>query len=106
MLLRHTIIGQTNQGRIQSWNLGGPLLSFQVKSFLALLFAIENIAVWGGGGLKLAYDMAKIILNRTRTKIRPEIAQEQFGFVARKGTTNAIYIYIYIKNNYRKIIEV
>ena len=34
----------------------------------------------------------RIILNRTRTKIGPEIAQEQCGFVAGKGTTNAIYI--------------
>ena len=31
-------------------------------------------------------------MNRTRNKTRPEIAQEQCGFVEGKGTTNAIYI--------------
>ena len=34
--------------------------------------------------------LRRIILNRTRTKIRPEIAQEQCGFVAGKGTRNTI----------------
>ena len=36
--------------------------------------------------------LLRIILNRTRNKTGPEIAQEQCGFVAGKGTTNAIYI--------------
>ena len=36
--------------------------------------------------------LLRIILNRTRTKTGPEIAQEQCGFVAGKGTTNAIYV--------------
>ena len=36
--------------------------------------------------------LLRIILNRTMTNIGPEIAQEQCGFSARKGTTNTIYI--------------
>ena len=35
------------EGRIQSWTLGGLYSLFHVKSFLALLFTIGNIAVWG-----------------------------------------------------------
>ena len=39
-----------NQGRIHSWTLGGDFLFFHVRSFLTLLFAIGNIAIWGGHG--------------------------------------------------------
>ena len=36
-----------NQGRIQSWTLGGGRnCLFQMKGFLTLLFAIGNIAAW------------------------------------------------------------
>ena len=35
--------------------------------------------------------LLRIIMNRTRNKIRPGIAQEQCGFVEGKGTANAIY---------------
>ena len=36
--------------------------------------------------------LLRIIMNRTRNKTRPEIAQEQCCFAEGKGTTNAIYI--------------
>ena len=32
-----------------------------------------------------------MITERIRSRIRPEIAEEQFGFVANSGTTNAIF---------------
>ena len=35
--------------------------------------------------------LLKILMARLRNKIRPEISETQFGFVADKGTTNAIY---------------
>ena len=35
--------------------------------------------------------LLRVILSRVRSKIRPEISEEQFGFVAWKGTQNAIY---------------
>ncbi|GFN88081.1 endonuclease-reverse transcriptase [Plakobranchus ocellatus] len=36
--------------------------------------------------------LLKIIMLRIRNKIKPEIAEEQCGFVENKGTSNAIYI--------------
>ena len=38
-----------SHGQIQSWTFfgGGVLLSFACESFLILLFAIGNIAIWG-----------------------------------------------------------
>ena len=45
--------------------------------------------------ISIINHIAKIILKvtteRIRSKIRPEIAEEQFGFVANSGTTNAIF---------------
>ena len=35
--------------------------------------------------------LLKILMARLRNKIRPEISEAQFGFVANKGTTNAIF---------------
>ena len=35
--------------------------------------------------------LLRIIMRRTRQKIKEEIADEQFGFVEGKGTQNAIY---------------
>ena len=35
--------------------------------------------------------LLKILMARLRNKIRPEISETQFGFVANKGTTNAIF---------------
>ena len=35
--------------------------------------------------------LLRIIMMRVRNKIKPEIADEQCGFVKRKGTTNAFY---------------
>ena len=34
----------------------------------------------------------KVILNRIKQKLKPEIAEEQYGFVKGKGTRNAIFI--------------
>ena len=36
--------------------------------------------------------LLRIIMMRVRNKIRPEIAEEQCGFVEGKGTTNAVYM--------------
>ena len=36
--------------------------------------------------------LLRVIMMRVRNKIRPEMAEEQCGFVEGKGTTNAIYI--------------
>ena len=48
--------------------------------------------------ISLMSHITKILLNilmaRMRNKITPEIAEEQFGFVKDKGTTNAIYMII------------
>ena len=41
---------------------------------------------------QLGKIVLRIILNRIRNKIRPEISEEQYGFVKGKGTTNAIFI--------------
>ena len=35
--------------------------------------------------------MLRVILKRVRSKIQPEISEEQFGFVSGKGTRNAIF---------------
>ncbi|GFR64254.1 RNA-directed DNA polymerase from mobile element jockey-like [Elysia marginata] len=35
--------------------------------------------------------LLKIVLTTIRSKIKPEISETQFGFVANKGTTNAIF---------------
>ena len=35
--------------------------------------------------------MLRVILRRIRAKLRPQISQQQFGFVAGKGTRNAIF---------------
>ncbi|GFR82060.1 endonuclease-reverse transcriptase [Elysia marginata] len=35
--------------------------------------------------------LLKILLTRIRSKIKPDISETQFGFVANKGTTNAIF---------------
>jgi len=35
--------------------------------------------------------LLRILMERIRTKLRPEISETQFGFVADKGTTNAIF---------------
>ena len=35
--------------------------------------------------------LLRVILKRIRSKISPEISEQQFGFVAGKGTANAIY---------------
>ena len=35
--------------------------------------------------------LLRVILNRIRAKIRPQISEEQFGFVAGKGTSNALF---------------
>ena len=39
----------------------------------------------------IAKIILRVITERIRSKIRPEIAEEQFGFVANSGTTNAIF---------------
>ena len=41
---------------------------------------------------QLGKIVLRVILNRIRSKIRPEIAEEQYGFVKGKGTTNAIFL--------------
>ena len=35
--------------------------------------------------------LLRVILKRIRAKIRPQISDEQFGFVARKGKSNALF---------------
>ena len=35
--------------------------------------------------------LLRVILKRIRSKIRPQISDEQFGFVAEKGTSNALF---------------
>ena len=35
--------------------------------------------------------LLRIILNRMKNKIKPEISEEQFGFQEGKGTANAIF---------------
>jgi len=40
-------------------------------------------------GVKL---LLTIIINRIRSKLRPEIAEEQFSFMAEKGTRNTIFV--------------
>ncbi|GFR66969.1 hypothetical protein ElyMa_003694800 [Elysia marginata] len=35
--------------------------------------------------------LLRVVMIRIRSKIKPEIADEQYGFVEAKGTTNAIY---------------
>ena len=35
--------------------------------------------------------LLRILMERIRTKVRPEISESQFGFVADRGTTNAIF---------------
>ena len=35
--------------------------------------------------------LLRVLLGRIRTKIRPQISDEQFGFVSGKGTSNAIF---------------
>ena len=51
MLISDVFIGGGGQGWIQSWTLKGPsdlfYCLFHVRSFLTLLFAIGNIAIWG-----------------------------------------------------------
>ena len=37
--------------------------------------------------------LLRVLLKRLRAKIRPEIADEQFGFVAEKGTANALFTF-------------
>ena len=39
---------------------------------------------------RLTKILLQVILKRIRTKIRPEMSEEQFGFVSGKGTRNAI----------------
>ena len=39
----------------------------------------------------------RIFLNRIRSRIRPEIAEEQYGFRKGKGTANAIFIFIMLR---------
>ena len=46
----------------------------------------------------------KVITERIRNKIRPEIAEEQFGFVANSGTTNAIFTLNRIHFFYKKTV--
>ena len=41
---------------------------------------------------QLGKIVLRIILNRIRNKIRPEIPEEQYGFVKGKGTANAIFL--------------
>ena len=41
---------------------------------------------------QLGKIILRVILNRIRNKIRPEIAEEQYGFVKGKGTANAIFL--------------
>ena len=41
---------------------------------------------------QLGKIILRVILNRIRSKIRPEIAEEQYGFVKGKGTANAIFL--------------
>ena len=41
---------------------------------------------------QLGKIVLRVILNRVRNKIRPEIPEEQYGFVKGKGTTNAIFL--------------
>ena len=41
---------------------------------------------------QLGKVVLRVILNRVRNKIRPEIPEEQYGFVRGKGTTNAIFL--------------
>ena len=41
---------------------------------------------------QLGKIILRVILNRVRNKIRPEIPEEQYGFVKGKGTANAIFL--------------
>ena len=41
---------------------------------------------------QLGKIVLRVILNRVRNKIRPEIPEEQYGFVKGKGTANAIFL--------------
>ena len=47
--------------------------------------------------------LLRILMNRARNKISPEISAEQCGFVAGKGTANAIYI---LRNVIERSLEV
>ena len=47
--IQRRIQSWTLGGMIQNWTFGGYECLFHVKGFLALLFAIRNIVVWGGG---------------------------------------------------------
>ena len=40
---------------------------------------------------QLGKIILRIVLNRIRNKIKPEISEEQYGFVKGKGTANAIF---------------
>ena len=41
---------------------------------------------------QLGKIVLRVILNRVRNKVRPEVSEEQYGFVKGKGTTNAIFL--------------
>ena len=47
--------------------------------------------------------LLKVILNRIRNKILPEISNEQCGFMKGKGTRNAIFI---LRSLMERVIEV
>ena len=50
----------------------------------------------------IAMIFLKVMTERIRNKIRPEIAEEQFAFVANSGTTNALFTYNRITENQQK----
>ncbi|GFS07052.1 RNA-directed DNA polymerase from mobile element jockey-like [Elysia marginata] len=47
--------------------------------------------------------LLKILLTRIRSKIKPEISETQFGFVANKGTTNAVFTMMMLMERARGI---
>ncbi|GFS27228.1 RNA-directed DNA polymerase from mobile element jockey-like [Elysia marginata] len=46
--------------------------------------------------------LLRILLTRIRSKIKPEISETQFGFVANKSTTNAIFTMVMLREKPRK----
>ena len=47
--------------------------------------------------------LLRVVLTRIRNKIRPQISEEQYGFVKGKGTRNAIFV---LRNLAEKTLEV
>ena len=61
--------------------MGGPNCLFHVKSFLKLLFAIGNIAVWGGGVMPSGSRGVRLLLEHQSVFVVLEV----FKFPIEKG---------------------